>query len=185
MRSNLLLLIMLFCILGIEKSPMYWEDISDRARQNIIKSLDRQDVLLRFYFKEMTLKDDEDMDALLKRLLISSSNDCDLPLRFFVLNKICFEADGAVAESLSSVLAEFIYSYPDYSLAYLSRNPELEAIYVTLVATELDFKLNGLSNIPFSADQLFDRIRAFFAPNKEYLPAFINKVQKMMETVND
>lgn len=171
-------------LLRIISSPVYWEDFSFSEQQTIIQGLSEQSVLRQYHCRQVSLQDDDETDVLFQELLIPVAEKGLRAFKFHLLNRICMEADGAVAEVVPSVIIRYIYHNADYVLSYLKDHPDLASQYVTDTACELYFITEGVSSSGLSEDSFWEQLR-LDVQDKEYVLFFMDNVIKAKKAIGD
>lgn len=131
----------------------YWQELSCSQKKDVLTNCNSS-VMKSLYEGSFSPTDDEDTQILFKD--ITSSNDTILPLSFYLLNKICSTADGALAERVGHYCVVFMTKYPLYTLNFFSNEMALkkeEPIwkkYALSIGYELYFKNEGTSSIKYN-----------------------------------
>lgn len=97
----------------------YWEDYSKEEQEIIQKGLSDTTGVAFFLTRPWPPSDDERTIRLMDILTKESSQPGEIALFFYVFNKICLLADGALAEVIGGYCCRMILVNPDFTLYYL------------------------------------------------------------------
>lgn len=130
---------------------MYWEDISPEIKKKVINSIDNK-LILDFYnkneFGKKRLNDDGNADILLDSLV--NYSNFNKAFYFYIFNRICLSADGAVSEMLGDYCIRIFIKDPEYTFNYLVGHKDLFELYASFMGSEFYFKEDGSSDIVYS-----------------------------------
>jgi len=117
----------------------YWDEFSAQEK-NVVLKYGRVDALILGYYNgKIVPSDDERTFALLNTLSEDKGCSEDLPLRFYLFNRILTEADGAIAEILGSYCLLWLDAQCFYVFYYLRNHPEIEDYYLHYLSAEFYF----------------------------------------------
>lgn len=128
------------------KNLKYWDDLSGAQKHAILNDLSSDISLL--YKKKIKVGDNKKTTDLLDTL--SSFNQKNAPLYFFLFNEICLKSDGAFGELLGRYYLKIILNDPEYVFNYLSKNEEALIRYAEGLGYEFYFKEEETSSLPLN-----------------------------------
>lgn len=152
----------------------YWDDLDEKSKSEIIKSIDVDKNIMKLYLHEMKLSDN-DLSAAILDTLCSSTDSNKRMLYFYILNEIANTADGAVAEMLGGYCIKYVDENTDYALEYFSIHQDVANNYAESIAGEL-----YLSDTSFSQYEQILLNSAESECAKEYLPVFLKEVKRVL-----
>ena len=114
----------------------YWEDYSKQEQESILEELPPNSDLKAIYFGEFVPTDNERTFHLLEDLC-SQCEDTERNLKFYTLNKIIVNADGALGEIVGAYCLFFFKMNTKYVLHYFQRNEKIREEYVQCISAEL------------------------------------------------
>jgi len=129
---------------------VYWEQMNDNIKKETIASREANVDVINYYKGYFRFTDNEKSFQLLDTLT-SEPKQMDIKaLYFYLFNKACVKADGAVAERLGNYCQKIIINDPIYVLNYFSSHNSTMKTYAQLLGYELYFKENGTSRIEYN-----------------------------------
>ena len=174
-KKLLLGLVLVFCSsIANAGEYQYWDDLDEKSKSEIIKSIDVDKNIMKLYLHEMKLSDN-DLSAAILDTLCSSTDSNKRMLYFYILNEIANTADGAVAEMLGGYCIKYVNKNTDYALEYFSKHQDVANNYAESIAGEL-----YLSDTSFSQYEQILLNSAKSECAKEYLPVFFKEVKRVL-----
>jgi hypothetical protein len=174
-KKLLLGLVLVFCSsIANAGEYQYWDDLDEKSKSEIIKSIDVDKNIMKLYLHEMKLSDN-DLPAAILDTLCSSTDSNKRMLYFYILNEIANTADGAVAEMLGGYCIKYVNKNTDYALEYFSIHQDVANNYAESIAGEL-----YLSDTSFSQYEQILLNSAKSECAKEYLPVFFKEVKRVL-----
>lgn len=171
----LLTLVLAFCSCAVHAGEyQYWDDLDEKSKSEIIKSIDVDKNIMNLYLHEMKLSDN-DLSAAILDTLCSSTDSNKRMLYFYVLNEIVSTADGAVAEMLGGYCIKYVNENTDYALEYFRTHQDVANNYAESIAGELYLSDTSLSQYE---QILLNSAKSECA--KEYLPVFFKEVKRVL-----
>jgi len=171
----LLTLVLAFCSCAVHAGEyQYWDDLDEKSKSEIIKSIDVDKNIMKLYLHEMKLSDN-DLSAAILDTLCSSTDSNKRMLYFYILNEIANTADGAVAEMLGGYCIKYVNKNTDYALEYFSKHQDVANNYAESIAGEL-----YLSDTSFSQYEQILLNSAESECAKEYLPVFLKETKRIL-----
>jgi len=131
-------------------NSVYWEQINDSIKKETITSRGVSIEAVNYYKGYFRFTDNEKSFQLLDTLTSEPEQMNIKALYFYLFNKICAKADGAVAEELGNYCQKIVINDPIYVLNYFSSNNSTMKTYAQLLGYELYFKENGTSDIEYN-----------------------------------
>lgn len=129
----------------------YWDDIKDENKEIIMNSKNIYIDALKYYHGEIKMTDNKQTLILLDTL--TNLKKEFKPFYFYLFNKICYEADGALASIMGGFCQKIILNNPQYVLVFLKNDKELFNKYVEMLGYELYFKKKGTSSIKYNIEE--------------------------------
>jgi len=129
---------------------VYWEQINDSIKKETIASREINIDVVNYYKGYFRFTDNEKSFQLLDTLISVPKQVNIKALYFYLFNKICVKADGAVAEGLGNYCQKIIINDPVYVLNYFSYHNSTMKTYAQLLGYELYFKRKGTSDIEYN-----------------------------------
>ena len=174
-KKLLLGLVLVFCSsIANAGEYQYWDDLDEKSKSEIIKSIDVDKNIMKLYLHEMKLSDN-DLSAAILDTLCSSTDSNKRMLYFYILNGIANTADGAVAEMLGGYCIKYVNKNTDYALEYFSKHQDVANNYAESIAGELYLSDTSLSQYE---QILLNSAKSECA--KEYLPVFFKEVKRVL-----
>lgn len=174
-KKLLLGLVLVFCSsIANAGEYQYWDDLDEKSKSEIIKSIDVDKNIMKLYLHEMKISDN-DLSAAILDTLCSSTDSNKRMLYFYILNEIANIADGAVAEMLGGYCIKYVNKNTDYALEYFSKHQDVANNYAESIAGEL-----YLSDTSFSQYEQILLNSAESECAKEYLPVFFKEVKRVL-----
>ena len=174
-NKMLLTLVLAFCSCAVHAGEyQYWDDLDEKSKSEIIKSIDVDKNIMKLYLHEMKLSDN-DLSAAILDTLCSSTDSNKRMLYFYILNEIANTADGAVAEMLGGYCIKYVNKNTDYALEYFSKHQDVANNYTESIAGEL-----YLSDTSFSQYEQILLNSAESECAKEYLPVFLKEIKRIL-----
>ena len=174
-KKLLLGLVLVFCSsIANAGEYQYWDDLDEKSKSEIIKSINVDKNIMKLYLHEMKLSDN-DLSAAILDTLCSSTDSNKRMLYFYILNEIANTADGAVAEMLGGYCIKYVNKNTDYALEYFSKHQDVANNYAESIAGEL-----YLSDTSFSQYEQILLNSAKSECAKEYLPVFFKEVKRVL-----
>lgn len=174
-KKLLLGLVLAFCSsIANAGEYQYWDDLDEKSKSEIIKSIDVDKNIMKLYLHEMKLSDN-DLSAAILDTLCSSTDSNKRMLYFYILNEIANTADGAVAEMLGGYCIKYVNENTDYALEYFRIHQDVANNYAESIAGEL-----YLSDTSFSQYEQILLNSAKSECAKEYLPVFFKEVKRVL-----
>ena len=174
-KKLLLGLVLVFCSnIANAGEYQYWDDLDEKSKSEIIKSIDVDKNIMKLYLHEMKLSDN-DLSAAILDTLCSSTDSNKRMLYFYILNEIANTADGAVAEMLGGYCIKYVNKNTDYALEYFSKHQDVANNYAESIAGEL-----YLSDTSFSQYEQILLNAAESECAKEYLPVFLKETKRIL-----
>ena len=160
------------CNLSFADKYHYWDELSDKSRNEIVKLLNIDENIMKLYLHQITLSDNNISIAILDTLCMPTEGNKRM-LYFHIMNETVKCADGAFAELLSEYCIKYINENADYALEYFSKHRDIGNEYSTFIATELYF-----SNISITQyeQHLLHSVKGKCA--KDYLPFFLKEIER-------
>ena len=152
-RIYRLIIIGAFLCVSCTGQELFWEDLSNSQKSNILSSCKSQKIL-ELYEGKFVLADNESTVELLRDIVMADDNL--LPLSFYLFNNILITADGALAEMAGKYCIEFSAKHPEYFLLYFTRERERRVkdpvwrLYAQFIGYELYFKNLGTSDLNYT-----------------------------------
>jgi hypothetical protein len=166
---------------------VYWEQLSDDAKKEIIESDEIDAVAVDYYEKGFKFTDDEKLFTLLDVLTSKPGNRNINALYFYLLNDICAKSDGAVSEVMGCYCLKMMVNAPLFVLNYFTHHETAMSMYASYIGHELYFKEEGVSGIEYDFDSfkklLSDKI-GDDANFKLTLANFNNGIDKAMKEMD-
>lgn len=163
----------------------YWSDLNKDEKAAILKSENINKDALHYYKGEFKLSDKKESITLLGTLTDITGNKA--PFYFYLFNKACEEADGALSEVFGRYCQEIILSSPVYVLNYLGENEPLLKKYADYLGYELYFKEDGTSSIKYSYEEFKEILSNNISDGehlKETLSLFYNYIDVAMNRMD-
>lgn len=157
----------------------YWDDIDEKSKSEILKSVDVDNNILKLYLHEIKLSDN-DMSATIMDTLCSSADGNKRMLHFYVLNENVKTADGAVAEMLGGYCVKYVNENTDYALEYFSKHQDVANNYADLIANELYLSDTSLL--------WYEELISHSAKSKcatNYLPIFLKEIEHILAKIDN
>ena len=174
-KKLLLGLVLVFCSsIANAGEYQYWDDLDEKSKSEIIKSIDVDKNIMKLYLHEMKLSDN-DLSAAILATLCSSTDSNKRMLYFYILNEIANTADGAVAEMLGGYCIKYVNENTDYALEYFRIHQDVANNYAESIAGEL-----YLSDTSFSQYEQILLNSAKSECAKEYLPVFLKETKRIL-----
>lgn len=129
---------------------VYWEQINDSIKKETIMLRELNVDVVNYYKGYFRFTDNEKSFQLLDTLTSGPKQTNIKALYFYLFNKICVKADGAVAEVLGNYCQKIIINDPIYVLNYFSSHNSTMKTYTQLLGYELYFKGKGTSDIEYN-----------------------------------
>ena len=130
---------------------VYWEDLTDNQKDEILNSKVVNKEALAFYKGERQIGDNNKTIALLDTLSsIINSEEKVTSFYFFLFNQICIKADGALSEILGDYCQRIVLNSPEYVINYFIKNENVLKKYAQYLGYELYFKEEGTSTIEYN-----------------------------------
>jgi hypothetical protein len=158
---------------------LYWEELSDSSKSEVIKSQKFDLNVMRLYLHQITLSDDSTSTVILDTLCMPTDGNRRM-LYFHILNETVRSADGALAEMIGGYCYKYVQNNSDYALEYFSKHHDLADEYITLIATELYYNDSNMTVFKQYMHNLVKKENA-----KEYLPAFLNAIEQKLNSIKD
>jgi hypothetical protein len=185
MLVNYLLALML-CIPN-QTSFMYWENLSDKAQNEVLSSGKVYKDAVECFNKHLTVSDNHRTVVLLDSISTLPINE---PLKrafyFHLFNTICTKADGAASEMLGDYCQNMLLSDTEYVVAYLKSHSPLRKVYSDLLGSELYFKEDGTSTIRYGFSDFKKLLNAKLpqATYHDFLVIFYKEIQATMDAMD-
>lgn len=161
-----------------EDRHQYWDELDESSKEEIIKSIDVDNNIMKLYLHEMKLSDN-DMSAAILDTLCSSTDGYKRMLYFYVLNEIVNIADGAVSEMLGGYCIKYVNENTDYALEYFSKHQNVANNYADMIAAELYLSDTSISQYKQPLLHSAKSKRA-----KEYLPIFLKEIERILAKID-
>lgn len=169
-------------------SNLYWEDILPKFKQQNIRSI--QNDLIRGYYERDKksgegLHDDGHAEEVLDSLL--NYNESNRALYFFLFNRICLKADGAISEILGKYCMNLMIKDPLYVFKYIENNNTLFDKYASSMGFEFYFKEEGTSDLQYRYSEFREILLKTPLKSEEHseqLEEFFKEVEKAMESMD-
>lgn len=147
--SSILLLIVFSC----NGQAIYWEDLPESQKTQIIDFVSSE-IVLQHLNGKIKLSDDSLTFVLLNEL--SNPNDTLLPLYFYLFNKILEKSDGALSEMVVDYCLEFLVKHTEFVFFYFDKynDEQLMNVYALMIGYELYLKKIRVSNFAYDYNQL-------------------------------
>ena len=175
----LLGLVLAFCsCIAHAEEYQYWDDLDEKSKSEIIKSIDVDKNIIKLYLHEMELSDN-DMSTAIMDTICSSTDGNKRMLYFYVLNENVKKADGAVSEMLGGYCVKYVNENTDYALEYFSKHQDVANNYADMIAAEL--YLSDTSFIQYK-QLLLHSAKSKCA--KDYLPIFLKEIERKQSKTN-
>ena len=174
-KKLLLGLVLVFCSsIANAGEYQYWDDLDEKSKSEIIKSIDVDKNIMKLYLHEMKLSDN-DLSAAILDTLCSSTDSNKRMLYFYILNEIANTADEVVAYILGEYCIKYVNENTDYALEYFSKHQDVANNYAESIAGELYLSDTSLSQYE---QILLNSAKSECA--KEYLPVFLKEVKRVL-----
>lgn len=154
----------------------YWDDLDEKSKSEIIKSINVDKNIMKLYLHEMKLSDN-DLSAAILDTLCSSTDSNKRMLYFYILNEIVSTADEVVAYILGEYCIKYVDENTDYALEYFSKHQDVANKYAEIIAEELHRTLCDTSLSQYE-QILLNSAKSECA--KEYLPVFFKEVKRVL-----
>ena len=168
-------------------NSVYWEQINDSIKKETIASKEVNVDVVNYYKGYFRFTDNEKSFQLLDTLISAPKQINIKALYFYLFNKICVKADGAVAEGLGSYCQKVIINDPMYVLKYFSSHNSIMRTYAQLLGYELYFKGKGTSDIEYNFNDfkilIKDKIDNDINLQKTFSD-FNNKIEEIMKNMD-
>jgi len=185
MTFLLFLVLLLNCQTGThqtQKEPIYWEEFNESKKKEIIESSSTNDLVRRYYKGSYKISDDDTITILLDTLVNIRGEQA--ALYFFLFNKICDKADGAVGELVSCYCHEVILNSPVYVFNYFTENGFLLKKYALNIGYEYYLYEHGTSAIKYSYREFKKILEEELKEEKhlkETLNMFFAEIEKIIQ----
>jgi len=170
-----------------QDSSFYWEALNEDQKAEILKSKEINRTAIDFYHGKIKVGDNNITINLLDTITSFHNSKAISSFYFFLFNKICNTADGALSEILGSYCQRVILNSPSYVIDYFSRNDKIMRKYAELLGYELYFKEDGTSEIEYGYSD-FKKILSGKLENKEkynnILKRFYKEIEISMNSMN-
>jgi hypothetical protein len=167
---------------------VYWEDLTDDQKDEILNSNAVNKEALAFYKGEQQVSDNSKTIALLDTLSsITSSEKKTTSFYFFLFNQICIKADGALAEMLGDYCQRIVLNSPEYVINYFIKNENVLKKYAQYLGYELYFKEEGTSAIEYNYSDFKKMLSGKLKNTEQYkdvLMLFYSEIEKSMKNTN-
>ena len=167
------------CNMSYADKYHYWDELSDKSRNEIVKLLNLDENIMKLYLHQITLSDDNISIAILDTLCMPTEGNKRM-LYFHIMNETVKCADGAFAELLSEYCIKYINENADYVLEYFSKHHDVGNVYSTFIATELYFSNTSITQYE---QHLLHSVKGKCAKN--YLPIFFKEVEHELNSIID
>ena len=167
---------------------IYWESMTTEQQMEYLDANSIDKNVLALFEGKLRPNDDEVTRRLLDTLMsVNSSDKKRVAFYFFLFNRVCLDADGAVSEMLGSYCQRMLVNMPEYVIYYLERNSDILKVYVDILGYELHFKERGTSSMQYDfatfKRMLYERLN----DKPEYdgiLKTFFIEVRSVMDKMN-
>lgn len=167
-----------------QDSSFYWEALNENQKAEILKSKEINIAAIDFYHGKIKIGDNNITINLLDTITSLHNSKAISSFYFFLFNKICTTADGALSEMLGSYCQKVMLNSPSYVLDYFSRNDNAMKKYAELLGYELYFKEDGTSEIKYSFSDFKKILSNKFGSNEKYndlLKRFYKEIETNMK----
>jgi hypothetical protein len=162
MKNSIVVLSLLFissllnavCAQNSEVSNVYWEQLNDSVKKEIILSSEVNDDVRNFYNRKFRITDSDKSFRLLDTLTTEQKNTKIKALYFYLFNRICTQTDGAVGEVLAKYCLKIFMNDPVFLLDYFSSHNSVMKAYAQRLGYEFYFKKDGTSDIKYDFSEL-------------------------------
>ena len=176
-NKMLLGLVLAFCsCISYADEYQYWDDLDEGSKSEIIKSIHVDKNIMKLYFHEIKLSDNDISIAILDTLCSSTDGNKRM-LYFYLLSENIKNADGAVSEMLGRYSLKYVNENTDYALEYFSKHHDVANNYANMIAGEL-----YLSDTSFAQ---YEKILLHSTKSKcakDYLPIFLKEIKSKLQT---
>lgn len=148
------------------KENIYWEEVSDIKKKDVLKSRAIDKYALSYYLGNFKPSDDSITVAMIENTLDNSVSCYEKAFYFYVFNQVCMKADGALSETLGAYCQRFMLNSPTYVINYFRTHKNIETVYASLIGSELYFKEEGTSTIEYNYTDFKRIIRKKIGGNK-------------------
>ena len=174
-NKMLLTLVLAFCSCAVHAGEyQYWDDLDEKSKSEIIKSIDVDKNIMKLYLHEMKISHNDTSEAIIDTLCSSTEGNKKM-LHFYVLNEIVSTADEVVAYILGEYCIKYVNENTDYALEYFSKHQDVANNYAESIAGEL-----YLSDTSFSQYEQILLNSAESECAKEYLPVFLKETKRIL-----
>lgn len=167
-------------------SSFYWEDLNEDQKAEILKSEVINISAIDFYYGKIKVEDNNITINLLDTITSFHNSKAISSFYFFLFNKICNTADGALSEILGSYCQRVILNSPSYVINYFKRNNMIMRKYAELLGYELYFMEDGTSEIEYGYSDFKKILSDKLEYNKDYnniLKLFYKEIESSMNSM--
>ena len=128
----------------IDTTFVYWENMTKNQRIDVLSSKLIDKNAIEFYEGKLKIGDNNQTIALLNTLSVLSNKGNLSPFYFFLFNRVCNEADGALSEMLGDYCQRIILDSPAYTIGYFTKHKTLLKNMQNILAMKCILNVKGL-----------------------------------------
>jgi len=165
---------------------VYWENLNENQRKDILSSKDVNEEAIELYNGKIKIGDNNKTILLLGTLTSISEKGKTTPFYFFLFNQICIKSDGALSELLGDYCQRIVLSSPGYVINYFIGNEDVLKKYAEYLGYELYFKEEGTSTIEYDFSEFKKILSLSLVHEKKYeaiLRFFYEEIDKSMKNI--
>lgn len=167
---------------------IYWESMTTEQQMEYLDTNNIDGNVLALFEGKLRANDDEVTRRLLDTLIsVKSGDNKNIAFYFFLFNRVCINADGAVSEMLGGYCQRMLLNIPEYVIRFLKQNRDVMKVYARILGYELYFKERGTSSMQYDFSD-FKRMLYERLNNKpeydEVLKTFFIEVRSVMDKMN-
>jgi len=188
-----LIIVLTLLLAGIAANPanaqssVYWEQLSDSIKKATLASNEVNINAANYYKGKFQFTDDERSNHLLKILTAKSEDENIKALYFYLFNRICAKADGAVGEVLGNYCLKMILNDPVDVLNYFASHNSIMKLYAMFLGEEFYFKEDGTSAIKYNFSDFKKLINNKIGSDTNLKKTFDdlnNEISRVMKNMN-
>lgn len=166
------------------KTP-YWEDLSPTEQEKVLKSPSTIKDAVAYYKQSWKPADNQRTFDLLNDLITFQDGGDTEKFYLHIFNEILLGSDGALAEVMGEYCMQMIQKNPPFTLAYFTRDEEVQDRYANAIGYELSF-YDDASNPGGDFKKFKKRLEAALPKevrkqNNKTLTEFYNTIEKAIE----
>ena len=170
-----------------KKENLYWENLNEKEKNEILMSNDISDLALNYYLGKLRINQEEKIIELIELICNDKIHSKYEALYFHLFNKICLDSDGSISEILGNYCQLMVLKNPEFTINYFDKNLKVMEKYAFFIGSEFSYEDENLSLLKYNYQEFRRILKNRKVKDYSYykkLNSFLNIIEKNIKSLD-